>query len=164
MADDFLMRGPEGEFREFYEKHFEVVYKYIYRKIENRQIAEDIAQETFYLAFVRWREVELHPSMQGWLFQTAYYKLLEYQRRIRRQSETPVEELEFSEEEQDFCLRELEMTALSAVKPDEWELVKGHYYLGYSVQDLANREGVTENNLRVRMSRILKKLRKAMGG
>ena len=153
------------EFKDFYEKYFMVIYKYIYRKIKNQQVAEDIAQETFYLAYVRWRDVKEHPSPLGWLLKTAQYKMLEVGRKIYSISEMSLEEVQDAvEEPPDYGLRELEISALVILKPDEWSLIKKHYLWGYSVRDLAKEEGVTENTLRVRMFRILKRLRNVLNG
>ena len=170
----------EQEFAKFYKEHFSVVYKYVYRVIQNRQIAEDIVQETFYTAYKKWEDVELHPSPQGWLFSTARNKILEASRKIYWNIEVPFEEQEQDSSDEESKLRvaeskfgtveleygmvELEQLALSTLDMNEWNLLKRHYWSGESVQQLAQDEGVTENNLRVRMSRILKKLRTAIGG
>lgn len=46
-----IVSGDEKAFREFYKMFFPKIYKYAYRKLQNREQAEDITSETFFKIF-----------------------------------------------------------------------------------------------------------------
>ncbi len=46
-----IVSGDEKAFREFYKMFFHKIYKYAYRKLQNREQAEDITSETFFKIF-----------------------------------------------------------------------------------------------------------------
>ena len=54
---------------------------------------------------------------------------------------------------------ELELTALAMVSDEEWMLIKKYYLYGATIAELAEAYNITENNMRVRLSRLKKKLR-----
>ena len=55
--------------------------------------------------------------------------------------------------------RELELTALDIVSEEEWNLIKDYYLEGITIKELAEKYGITENNMRVRLFRLKTKLR-----
>lgn len=71
----------------------------------------------------------------------------------------PLEELELGREELRYEVKELELTALATLDRQEWELVKDYYLYGVTISELASAEGITENNMRVRLWRLKKRLR-----
>src|SRR5438876_10911671 len=59
------------EFQSFYQENLNLIYRYIYSKVENREDAEDLTSQIFVKA-VRSVDAERGPqSMQKWLFQVA---------------------------------------------------------------------------------------------
>lgn len=160
MREKRFMTGTTEEFEIFYREYFNRVYKYVYRKIPNPQVAEDITQDTFYAAYVKCQELARHPKPELWLLRTAHNKMLEFYRRMKYRDTVPLEEesLELGKEEIYYQMKELELTALATMNQEEWQLMKKYYFFGYSIQELAEAEGITENNMRVRLSRLKKRL------
>jgi RNA polymerase sigma-70 factor (ECF subfamily) len=148
-------------FAEFYNQNYDFVYKYVYRVFQNKFISEDIVQETFYTALLKQDELWGHPSPHLWLLRTARFKILEFHRRMRYWCMEPLDQgkPELAEEDPNFNIKELEMTAPITIGEKEWNLIKKYHLFGVPIAELAKAEGITDNNMRVRLSRWTQKLR-----
>lgn len=152
------------QFTEYYRKYFHGVYQYVHRRILNRQMTEDIVQDTFCMAYIKGRDFLEHSQPQLWLLRTARNKMLELYRKTKYRSTVPLEEeTERGQEELNYEVKELEVSALATLSVQEWKLVKNHYLYGVTISELAEWEGISENNMRVRLSRMKKRLRDDMG-
>lgn len=160
MNNEEMGTNGADEFAVFYQKYFDRIYGYVYRRISDVQTAEDIAQDTFCAAYAK-RQVFLgHAQPLRWLLRTARNKILELYRYTGRQATVPLEELELGREELRYEVKELELTALTTLNREEWELVRDHYLYGVTISELAGAAGITENNMRVRLWRLKKRLQK----
>lgn len=158
MNNEEMETNGADEFAVFYQKYFDRIFGYVYRRISDVQTAEDIAQDTFCAAYAK-RQVFLgHAQPLRWLLRTARNKILELYRYTGRQATVPLEELELGREELRYEVKELELTALTTLNREEWELVRDHYLYGVTISELAGAAGITENNMRVRLWRLKKRL------
>lgn len=148
------------EFEAFYREYFGGIFKYVRRRIPDVQTAEDIVQETFVTAYAKRQDFLGHSQPKLWLLRTAKNKISELRRRMRYRATIPLEEEpEVGWEEPGYRVKELELTALKTVGMTGWELVRDYYFYGITISELARAEGVSENSMRVRLSRLKKKLR-----
>lgn len=149
------------DFAAFYKENLEMIYHYIYRMFPNKQIAEDITQETFYVAFRKQNELWEHPNPHYRLLCIAKYKMMEFRKKMRYRNTEPwePERYELAEEEAGYVIKELDLTAIDTLGEREWHLIKKHYMFGVTISELAKAEGITENNMRVKLSRWTKRLR-----
>jgi len=149
-----------GRFSELYQQNYQKIYRYVYRVLLDRQTAEDIAQDTFYLALLKYDEFLDSPNPHSWLYRTARFKILEFYRKMQYRLMEPLEQdnPELMKEDVQFSMKELEVTALTTLGKEGWQLIKKYYLLGTSITELAKAEGVTENNMRVRLTRLKKRL------
>lgn len=149
-----------NEFELFYRRYFDRIYQYVHRRIRNAQTAEDIVQETFCAAYMKRHILQEHSQPQLWLLRTAKNKMLELHRSMRYRITVPLEEKkDLGQEELRYRIKELEVTALATLGTEEWKLVKDYYLYGFTVSELAEEKGITENNMRVKLCRLRKKLR-----
>lgn len=158
--------GVNQDFEAFYNENLEMIYHYIYRIFPNKQIAEDITQETFYVAFKKQDELWKHPNPRYRLIRIAKYKMMEFCKKMRYRNTEPwePERYELAEEDVSYGIKELDVTARSTLGEKEWCLIKKHYLLGVTISELAEAEGITENNMRVKLSRWTKRLRNHIEG
>ena len=147
-----------------YKEHLNTIVRHVYRKVQDKHIAEDVAQETFYLALMKWEQVQKSEVPLRWLYQTAHYKLQELQRKAITHPTVPLEEVGEMPVSEDVSheMSELELVAKESLTEEEWELLKKYHIIGYTVEELADEFGITPNNMRVRISRRTGKLRKNM--
>lgn len=147
------------EFTVLYRKYYDDILKYVRHRVRDVQAAEDIVQETFCAAYEKKQVFLAYAQPQLWLFRTAKNKMLEFGRRMRYRQTVPFEDApEPGREELRYKVKELELTALATLDEQEWRRVRDHYLYGVTIPELASAEGITENNMRVRLSRIKKKL------
>ena len=103
MTDSFL----ETIYREMYPK----IYTFARLRLQDEQLAQELAQDVFVLAQEKLEELRQSPNPQGWLIRAAGYAVLHAQREraaIARRT-VPLEELQLSApppEAEDSDLRE----------------------------------------------------------
>ena len=83
-------------------------------------------------------------------------------RNMKRWAVEPLEEghIELAVLDPNYEATELELAALAIISEDEWKLMKDYHLRGITARELAEKAGITENNMRVRLSRLRGKLRK----
>lgn len=72
------------EFNEMFRRNEAIVYNFIRYRILDKSLAQDVLQETFYLAYKKWDTLKDHPNQTGWLLETARYKIQEFNRKIKK--------------------------------------------------------------------------------
>jgi RNA polymerase sigma factor (sigma-70 family) len=166
---------PEA-FAAFYRRHLRFVIAYLFNRTGRRELAADLAAETFAAALQALpRYAEPPGHARGWLFAIAANKLADSARRgavadhSRRQLEmTPVAlsdmELERAEEMIDAQRMAPDLTALLAeLPPEQREALQGRVVDECDYCELAARWSCSEAVIRQRVSRGLTTLRRRMG-
>lgn len=161
MEGERLTADMSDKFEKIYKEYFAEVYIYVYVRIGNRQFAEDVTQDTFYIALKKGREFLEHPNPKWWLMRTARNRISELRRKAKYRVALSLEQdcPDLAREDSAFEEKELELAALKILDEKEWMMLKQYYLFGESVSELAESAGTTENNIRVRMTRLKKKLR-----
>lgn len=153
-------QGDETAFNKLFEKYSPMVFGYIRRRLRTSE-AEDFYQKV-------WRHLhEKREHYQGqpfgpWFFVMIRHLLIDEYRHLGKRSEK-----EFNSEliEKIYSLKErADVTELLAQLPaDTRELVEKYYLDGVSYEELEQETGLSQTNLRQRLSRGLKGLRKKIG-
>jgi RNA polymerase sigma-70 factor (ECF subfamily) len=76
-------RRPDLDFVSFYRENFDPVCWYLRLRCSSREVADEAAQEAFFMAFVRWPEVSQHEKPVAWVYKTGDFKLREALRKER---------------------------------------------------------------------------------
>ena len=152
MTDSFL----ETIYREMYPK----IYTFARLRLQDEQLAQELAQDVFVLAQEKLPELRQSPNHQGWLIRAAGYAVLHAQRErsaIARRT-VPLEELQLSApppEAEDSDLRE-------HMSQEEWKLLRAVYCEGYSIAEAARLCGMSLEACRKRLYRCKKRLRQEL--
>lgn len=156
-----LMTGAGKEFTEIYRKDFNDIFRYVHHRISNQQLAEDLTQETFYAALEKGAEFLEHPYPKRWLLRTARYKIYELYRKMKNWSTVSLEEdyPALAEEEPAYGEKELELAIRSVLSEEDWALFRNYHLWGCTIAELSEAYGITDDNARVRLTRLKKKLR-----
>ncbi len=72
--------GQEEAFGSIYNLYFEKIYRFIYYRVSHKEIAEDLAEEVFLKAFSKLSSIQNNESFEGWLYQIARNKVIDYYR------------------------------------------------------------------------------------
>ncbi len=151
-----------GLITSLYEENYRTMMSMIAKDLVCNPIAEDIVQDTFCEAMRNWEKLLVHENPGGWLMDTAKYKMLSVKKRINSRSlrETMEMEEEWEYLENEYGLVEVNLLFDSSLTLREKTLFHMFYLEGYSMREIAQAEGISEGNCRVKMHRIRDKLRK----
>ncbi|MBE5892600.1 MAG: sigma-70 family RNA polymerase sigma factor [Lachnospiraceae bacterium] len=137
---------------------------FIQSGIRDERAVEDILQDVFMEALRKYDVFSVHPKQIGWLYRTARYKMQEYIRKNEYSQHMVVgsqdEHEELGAHENGYFACEFNQTLKEVLSEEELKRFKRFFVWGYSVEELAIREGVTVNNMRVRLTRLKQKILK----
>lgn len=167
--------GPfdQAEMAEIYDGYYERIYAYIYHRLGDSSLAEDMAGEVFLrmLESVRgdrgWRT-----SLAGWLYRIAHNLVIDHYRRRGRRDETALDERLMSDDRTGMPRASLEnlMThqqlraALVYLTDEQQEVVILKFAEDLSNSEIADIMNKTEGAVKALQHRALTTLRRVMEG
>lgn len=154
----------EREFSKLYQEYQPFLLRYVSAVVKDKALAEDIVQETFCEMLDQFEKFCEHPNQRGWLVKTAGFKMREISRKMNSKELVPLQEdiMQPIKNDIGYEMKELEVVMSEVFDENEREYFLKYYLRGYSVKELAAMEGVTENNMRVRLYRLKEKLSRLM--
>ena len=81
--------GREAAYRELIRRYQRPVFSLLYRMVRDRELAEDLAQETFLKAWKALARFDPGRRFSSWIFKIAHNSALDELRRRRRQLPAP---------------------------------------------------------------------------
>lgn len=164
-----IVNYTKCELDDFFNKVFlemyEEIFRYVRRLTNDSRVLEDILQETFFEAYKKIDILIEHENYRGWIYKTARFKALKLNSRVRKTDNKQVELVlsevqELGQQDQyDFITYADYKEVLSE---SEFNYLYKHYIEGYTYEELALEENIQIGACKMRMSRILKKLRKSL--
>ena len=157
-------------FQSFYRENLGPIYRYVYRKVGNREEAEDLTSQIFIKAVRSIDHAQNPRSIRNWLFQVARTTIADYWRAYYRTATSSLNVLVEAgwegptEHEDEDKLFELSSSSadyaqriLNALPERDREVLTCRFLLGLSIRETAVRMGVTEGNAKVLQFRALKR-------
>jgi RNA polymerase sigma-70 factor, ECF subfamily len=154
------------ELESFYRKHLGLIYRYVYRKVGNRQDAEDLTSSIF-LKAVRGIQQERGPErMHYWLLRVTSTTIIDYWRSHARATSSSLEVLqeagwEGPAESDPFGVEgrpiERVQRLLQFLPERDRAVLTCRFLLGLSTRETAVRLGLTEGNVKAVQRRALKR-------
>lgn len=155
-----MQKSFEENLIELHKLHFAKIVELLYRKCGDRELACDIAQDTFKTGIEKKAELEGHPNLAGWLYVTAYNKLKNELSRMRIQNEVSIEALEMTEYFESF--ERLEYVLPKELSDSEKEIIIMRIEKQLDYPEIARIRGITENAARLKFSRAFRKCKELM--
>ncbi|MFD2446488.1 RNA polymerase sigma factor [Bacillus sp. CGMCC 1.16607] len=151
------------EFLTVYDEYFDDIYRYVYVKTGNKWDAEDIVSETFRKAYVKVGTLNEGANKKAWLMTIARNTVIDYYR--KKKNVFVGDEMEFYFEPLPFedpfdqsseldCLKK----SLTNLSKEDLEITNLRYFANMRFKDIAILLKKTEESLRVKSSRITKKV------
>ena len=81
------------DFDSFYADNLPKVRRFLQSRCSDPELAEDAAQDAFFVAYLRWADVSQHAKPLAWIMKTASYKLSEALRKEARRPRVSIEEI-----------------------------------------------------------------------
>jgi len=155
-------------FAERYRQYFPRVFAFVYGRVQNAQVAEDLVSEVFERAFLKAASLRNAEAFGTWLFTIARNVVNSHGRKLAREQTNPDPEVlstiassQASVESQ--ILQREEVASLLAyvrrLSQREQEIIALKFDAGLANKQIADIVGVSEVNVRVILYRALRKLR-----
>jgi len=149
---------------ELYDKFAPAIYAYIYRRVGEQRLAEDLTGDVFVNALGALRKGQFaNTSLQAWLYRLAHNRVVDYYRRSKM--DVPLEEwvpapddvpLTADRHRWQTKLRE----ALHHLTDDQQQVIVLRFGEGQNAADVASALGKTEESIRALQHRALVALRR----
>ncbi len=169
--------GDESAFREIVERYQSKVFSIIHGIVRQRNDVEDISQQVFAKVYLSIKSFDFRSSLITWIYKITVNECFDYlrKRKVRKLvyesdlSEDEVRRVENTEPVIDrqspadasLARRDYILKLLMRVSEEERMLLMMKEVEGYSVEELAERTGMNENTIKVKLFRARQKLVKA---
>lgn len=164
--------GVMGDFAARYDAYFPRVFAYLYGRVQDKELARDLAAEVFERAFTNAASLREAQAFEGWLFTIARNQVASYWRKQKPAAEAlrgASWQVELAEASPEESLLEREQIAflldlIRQFPQREQEILALKFDAELSNRDIASVMGLSEVNVRVILYRTLRKLRDQMLG
>ena len=167
-----LQAGNETTFREFIDRYGPRIYRLAYGILRNRDDAEDIAQEVFAKVYLSINSFEGRSSLYSWVSRIAInecYTLLRKKRPVYESDSaddtlsTMIHNVADPHPRADVVVmqRDFINKLLTEISEEERVLLIWREVEGCSLEELAQRTGLNENTLKVKLFRARQRLARA---
>lgn len=145
-----------------FQREYPTLIRLSYRLTGSREMAEDLYQDAFFLATLRYEELLHHPSTGGWLTLTLFNLVRNERRKAKnRLTQVSVDEVanQLISNDQTASIETLLPVQLSS---DERKILVWKFEYKMDYRDIANALGITEGAARMRVSRALKRCKELL--
>lgn len=159
-----LKSGDADAFAFFYDKYVKSIYRFIYIKTGNKQVAEDITQDVFLKIWQHLVDKKNIKSFQAFIFRIARNTVIDHYRSAKQ--ELPLEYIAESVEMAEIVVSAdkhmdtaILLKEINQLKSEYQEVLLLRYVEDMSVEDIAQVMDKDKNNIRVTLHRALSKLK-----
>jgi RNA polymerase sigma-70 factor, ECF subfamily len=162
-------REDGGAFAELYDFYLPRIYGFVFRRVQDRCVAEDLTSMTFERALQNVRKSDFrNESFGGWLYRVASNATVDHVRRNRRLVSTS--DFDDREEPGDVALdalaaaldRDQLRRALQGLPSNHREVLVLRFYDDLDVAEICAALGCSRETFAVRLHRALRALRQAV--
>ncbi len=161
-------------FRPLYQRYYEQIFRYIFRRCEEEAEAADICSQVFLKALKQLPKYENRGlPFSAWLYRIASNEISMFYRRQKKQRVVSADTSLFREladdsvgegqERQSLEIKEQQLRKLlKTLKPEELSLIEWRFFEQRPFAEIASLLEISEANAKMRTYRLLTKLRKKM--
>lgn len=154
--------------KQLYHQYGKELFLYLYSMCQQKELAEDLLQETFLKAILALPEY--HTNMRAWLYKVArnlFYNLYKRNRREICDEEylKKISKLEVDEFLEEYISKQetrILYTAMQKLSPVKREVLELQYFGQMPLKEIANVLQLSQENVRVLSHRAKKDLKKLM--
>lgn len=167
-----IRKGDQEAFREIYKIFYNKIYKFVFFRVPNKQIAEDILQESFLITwndYLKNKEKKI-VSIQALIYKIARNLVNTYYRKNSKVY-VDIEKIEYKLGDENILLdldQEVDIKIdikklnkdLNKLSDHYKEIIELRYFDQLSLREIAKILNKTENNVSALLHRALKKIKK----
>jgi len=163
-------RDP-ANFAALYDKYFDQIYRYVYRRVSDKEMVYDLVSQTFYDALAHIKDFEWRGfSFSAWLYKIAHNNVLKWYRTNNRtqiveldegrglvdEGEDPVKEASRGEAQSEV------QAVMAKLETEEREIIRLKFFEEASNIEIAEIMGLSANHIGVKVFRALKKVKQLL--
>lgn len=153
-------------FRPLYDRYFEPIFRFIYRRTADEELAGDLCSQVFLKAM---QKIDTYyfrgVPFSSWLFKIAANEVSQYYRQSQKTRVVSTEETDLSDmidtmEEPDNEIYRLNLIkVLDTLEERDMQLIEMRFFEQRPFKEIADILGMTESNAKVKTYRILERLK-----
>ena len=162
-------KANPAQFDVLYENYYKSIFVFIYRRTGNEDLTADITSQVFLKALINIKKFEYKGvPFSAWLFRIAFNEINMYFRKNNAHRVISLEQSNIKQifqevqEEDNTQAQQRMMTALKQLDGDDIQLIELRFFEKHSFAEVGEITGITENNAKVKVYRILDKLKKIL--
>ena len=163
-----VINGDVAAYSSLVEKHKNLVFSIAIKILNNREDAEEIAQDTFLKAYGALKTFEKKSKFSTWLYRIAYNSAISKKRK-KKMDVVEIDDhimFNYSTDEISSNVHQLHESdqiqlidkALHMLPEDDNLLITLFYKSEHSIEDISYITGLTQSNVKVKLHRIRKKM------
>jgi RNA polymerase sigma-70 factor, ECF subfamily len=159
-------KADPARFGVLYDKYYKPIFVFIYRRTGDEELTADLTSVVFMKAMINIKKYEFKGvPFSAWLFRIAFNEVNMYFRKTNAERvvslekadiSTIIEDMESDNTEEN---KKLVMALLSKLPDDAVQMIELRFFEKRSFSEVGSILGMTENNAKVKVYRILEKLR-----
>ena len=161
------MANLRKNFSKIYDQYIDKIYRFVFIKVNSRDIAEDLCSETFLRGWKTFKNKNNNiENPQAFLYKIARNLITDYYRKKGRTQVVSVETLPIADPDSDLEKKALARSdldtikiALADLKENEQNIIIWHYLDDMPVSEISKMINKSENTTRVQLHRALKALK-----
>ena len=163
-----VINGDIPAYASLVEKHKNLVFSIAMKILNNREDAEEIAQDTFLKAFNSLKSFEKKSKFSTWLYRIAYNGAISRKRKKKIDVVEIDDQIMFNYSADEISTNVYQMNeseqmqlidkALLKIPEDDNLLITLFYKSEHSIEDISYITGLTQTNVKVKLHRIRKRL------
>ncbi|MFC2017733.1 sigma-70 family RNA polymerase sigma factor [Chloroflexota bacterium] len=164
-------REKETVLASLYDEYFDKIARYVFVRLGNSRVAEDIAGEVFLKALASLNSYkERGVPMQSWLFKIAHNMIIDYKRREFRRETVPLDTVQMPDSIDIQAMAEAKAEqervsrALNQLAPEQRQVIELRFFGGLTSEETGQVLNKKSGAVRQMQSSALKKLRNILGG
>jgi RNA polymerase sigma-70 factor (ECF subfamily) len=159
-----------ARFDVLYDRYYKPIFVFIHRRTGDIDLTADLASQVFLKALINIRKYEYKGvPFSAWLFRIAFNEINMYFRKNNAGRVVSLDQggmvsiIEEVQEEDNSEAQQRMLTALKQMNEEDTQLIELRFFEKRSFAEVGNIIGITENNAKVKVYRILEKIKKIMG-
>ncbi len=158
-----------AQFETIYNRYHETIFRYVYQRLDSKEIAFDITQQVFMKALANIKRFKFTGvPFSAWLYRVASNELNTFFAKNKQQRTINIESAnledlssEMDDEDKEEMSRKL-LEQLAVLEPNDLELIEMRYFEKRPFKEIGDILSITENNAKVRVYRVIDKLKKVL--
>ncbi len=163
-------QDPE-KFAILYDKYFDQIYRYVYRRVNDKEMVQDLVSQTFYDALAHIKSFEWRGfPFSSWLYKIAHNNVLKWYREQGRMQKVSLDDIgeladHDADQKRDASRKEKKLEVqqvIEQLEPEEREIIRLKFFEEVSNIEIAEIMGLSANHIGVKVYRTLKKVKQLL--